>query len=158
MATTPASHPPFFCRKRLHFMMAAKPSYDNFRVIIVGGGLAGLTLANALEQAGVQYVLLEARDDLAPNVGASMGIMSNGSRILDQLGCYDAIAELAYGIKWAGDHRETGHLIHPKSDGPQLSLQRSASGWISSRFAHPQDEDFRVVLQSLRIDPDVEFL
>src|SRR3954468_9701513 len=35
---------------------------DVDRVIIVGAGWAGLTLANALRNAGVEYVLLEARD------------------------------------------------------------------------------------------------
>ena len=35
---------------------------DVERVIIVGAGWAGLTLANALRNAGVPYVLLEARD------------------------------------------------------------------------------------------------
>jgi 2-polyprenyl-6-methoxyphenol hydroxylase-like FAD-dependent oxidoreductase len=64
-----------------------------FQVIIAGGGVAGLTLANALEKAGIDYVLLEARDDIAPKVGASIGIFQNGVRILDQLGCFEAIEQ-----------------------------------------------------------------
>ena len=32
------------------------------RVIVVGAGIAGLTVANALAQAGIEYVVLEARD------------------------------------------------------------------------------------------------
>src|SRR4051794_40214734 len=35
---------------------------DPERVIVVGAGWAGLTLANALRNAGVDHVLLEARD------------------------------------------------------------------------------------------------
>ena len=62
-----------------------------FRVIIGGGGIAGLTLANALEQAGIDYVLLESRDTITPQVGASIGLFANGCRIFDQLGCYDSI-------------------------------------------------------------------
>ncbi len=31
------------------------------RVLVVGGGIAGLTVANALHHAGVEYVVLEAR-------------------------------------------------------------------------------------------------
>lgn len=50
-----------------------------------------MTLANALEKAGIDYILLEARNDIAPKVGASIGIFQNGSRILDQLGCLNAI-------------------------------------------------------------------
>lgn len=66
---------------------------DRFRVIIAGGGISGLTLAIALEKANIDYVLLEARDTITPNVGASIGIFQNGTRILDQLGCLDEIAE-----------------------------------------------------------------
>src|SRR5690348_16729429 len=32
------------------------------RVVVVGAGIAGLTVANALAHAGVEYVVLEARD------------------------------------------------------------------------------------------------
>src|SRR2546423_101370 len=35
---------------------------DVERVIVVGAGWAGLTLANALRNAGVDHVVLEARD------------------------------------------------------------------------------------------------
>ena len=66
---------------------------DRFRVIIAGGGISGLTLANALEKANIDYVLLEARDTIAPQVGASIGFFQNGGRILDQLGCFDEIRE-----------------------------------------------------------------
>ncbi|KAL6703175.1 hypothetical protein ACN47E_010168 [Coniothyrium glycines] len=64
------------------------------RVIIAGGSIAGLTLANILEQLGVDYLLLEKYKQIAPNLGASIAIFPNGYRILDQLGCYDAITEL----------------------------------------------------------------
>lgn len=102
-----------------------KPSQeDTFRVIIVGGGLGGLALASALDLGGIDFVLLEARDVINPAVGASMGLMGNGLRIMDQLGCYDDIADLSYGIKRSGDHDATGGLIHPRSDAPQLGQMR----------------------------------
>ncbi|KAF2824862.1 FAD binding domain protein [Ophiobolus disseminans] len=62
-----------------------------FRVIIGGGGISGLTLANALEKADIDYVLLESRDTITPQVGASIGFYANGGRILDQLGCYEQL-------------------------------------------------------------------
>lgn len=65
----------------------------DFRVIIVGGGVSGLTLANALERADIDYVLLESREEIAPFVGASIAISANGGRVLDQLGCYETILE-----------------------------------------------------------------
>lgn len=64
---------------------------SKMRVLIVGGGIAGLTLANMLEKFGIDYLLFEAHGDIAPAVGASIGLFPNGLRILDQLGCYDRI-------------------------------------------------------------------
>ncbi|KAI0202487.1 hypothetical protein F4808DRAFT_459082 [Astrocystis sublimbata] len=72
-------------------MAANGKSATKFRVIIVGGSVAGLTLALCLERAGIDYVVLEARREISPQVGASIGIFSNGARILDQLGVYDTI-------------------------------------------------------------------
>ena len=67
------------------------------RVLIAGGSVAGLALANSLEQAGIDYLVLEQWHEIAPEVGASIGIFPNGFRILDQLGCYDAITSLNEG-------------------------------------------------------------
>lgn len=61
------------------------------RVITVGGGVSGLTLASALEKADVEYVLLESREEFAPSLGACIAINGNGGRILNQLGCYEPI-------------------------------------------------------------------
>ncbi|ETI28406.1 hypothetical protein G647_00855 [Cladophialophora carrionii CBS 160.54] len=74
-----------------------------FKVTIVGGGVAGLTLANALEQAKVEYVLLESKGQFAPAVGASIAIGANGNRVLDQLGCYDTL------------ERHTDPLVHTRT-------------------------------------------
>ncbi|EEY23119.1 FAD binding domain-containing protein [Verticillium alfalfae VaMs.102] len=63
----------------------------DFKVIIVGGGVAGLALANMLEQYGWDYLILESHSAIAPQVGASIGMFPNGLRILDQLGLYDPI-------------------------------------------------------------------
>jgi len=52
-----------------------------FRAIIAGGGVAGLLLANALERGGIDYVLLERRNELAANVGASIAMIPMGCRV-----------------------------------------------------------------------------
>lgn len=52
--------------------MTAKPP---FKVIIVGGSIAGLTLAHCLSKAGIDYIVLEKRKHIAPQEGASIGIL-----------------------------------------------------------------------------------
>jgi 2-polyprenyl-6-methoxyphenol hydroxylase-like FAD-dependent oxidoreductase len=56
---------------------------NELKVVIVGGGVAGLSLANMLEKASINYSLLEAHPDLASQVGASIALLPNGLRILD---------------------------------------------------------------------------
>ena len=64
---------------------------SHLRIVIVGGGVAGLALASALEKADIDYVLLEGRSGIAPFLGASIAVAANGFRILDQLGCAGTI-------------------------------------------------------------------
>ncbi|KAB8261873.1 hypothetical protein BDV32DRAFT_157866 [Aspergillus pseudonomiae] len=74
---------------------------DHFRVVIVGGSVAGLTLAHCLEQAGINHVVLEKSPDLSPQAGASIGIIPNGARILDQLGLFDAVEKMTHPLSMA---------------------------------------------------------
>jgi 2-polyprenyl-6-methoxyphenol hydroxylase-like FAD-dependent oxidoreductase len=68
---------------------------SDLRVIIVGGSVAGLTLAHSLQRSGIKYIVLESRNEIAPQVGASIGILGNGARVLDQLGLFDDISAMA---------------------------------------------------------------
>ena len=62
-----------------------------FRVLIVGGSITGLSLAIMLERNNIAFLVLEAYPEIAPQAGASIGLQPNGLRILDQLGCYEAL-------------------------------------------------------------------
>lgn len=61
------------------------------KVIIAGGSVAGLTLANCFEKAGIDYILLEKGARIVYEGGASIGLMANGLRIMDQLDVFEAI-------------------------------------------------------------------
>jgi 2-polyprenyl-6-methoxyphenol hydroxylase-like FAD-dependent oxidoreductase len=65
-----------------------------FTVIIIGGSVAGLTLANILERYDIEYILLEKYKEIGPQLGASIGILPYGSQVLDQLGLEGQIASL----------------------------------------------------------------
>ncbi|CAH0023459.1 unnamed protein product [Clonostachys rhizophaga] len=90
------------------------PSPTEFKIIIVGGGVAGLTLANMLEKFGLDYVLLESHEAIAPQVGASIGLFPNGLRILDQIGIHDEIKDVFKGnVPYAKTHsrNQTGKVV-----------------------------------------------
>jgi len=55
---------------------------SNFRVIVVGGGVAGLTASHALQKANIDHVVLERHLEPAPPAGASIAIYPHGARIL----------------------------------------------------------------------------
>ncbi|KAI5240624.1 FAD/NAD(P)-binding domain-containing protein [Aureobasidium subglaciale] len=136
------------------------------KIIIAGGGIAGLTLANALEQANIDYILLERRRELAPQVGASIGIMSNGARvgtsllklldldiahiaqIMDQLGCRDVLYAC---VRWQTvDQAQRGfetHEIQVEYDDktllPECLLTKKRSGY---GFAFSDRQDILQVL------------
>lgn len=89
---------------RLSVTMGSYPRH-HITVGIVGGGIAGLALARMLELSGISYCLWEAYSQFAPPAGASVGLMPNGLRILDQLQMIDKINE--YNVKrkvW--EHRD----------------------------------------------------
>ena len=61
------------------------------RVIIVGGGIAGLSAAIALRRTGNEAVVLEQAPRVDP-VGAGITLFANGMRALDRLGVGKAVA------------------------------------------------------------------
>ncbi|KAJ5731602.1 Monooxygenase FAD-binding [Penicillium malachiteum] len=96
-------------------MAETKPK--NFRVIIVGGSIAGLTLAHCLVHHGIDFVVLEGRDEIAPQEGASISIYANASLAVDQLGILDDIlAEvepLEYVYNWSDKGKLLSYLTTP---------------------------------------------
>jgi salicylate hydroxylase len=70
--------------------MAAKQA----RIAIVGAGIGGLTLALALRQRGLAADLYEQTSELK-EIGAAVSLSANGSRELERLGCFQAIAALS---------------------------------------------------------------
>ena len=78
-------------------------------VLIVGGGLAGSTLAHALAQTSLSTVLVETRDPSQleqPSFDGRATALANGSqRILESLGLWDRVA--ADGPQPTPDRRDT---------------------------------------------------
>jgi 2-polyprenyl-6-methoxyphenol hydroxylase-like FAD-dependent oxidoreductase len=61
-------------------------------VVIIGGGVVGLTTANALRQAGVEATVYERVDDVAASqIGAGLGLAYNATRVLRKIGLLDSV-------------------------------------------------------------------
>jgi 2-polyprenyl-6-methoxyphenol hydroxylase-like FAD-dependent oxidoreductase len=69
------------------------------KVLIIGGSVTGLTLAAIFERYGIDYALLEKHADVTPALGASIGLLAHGSRVLDQLGCFEELLPFGNGIE-----------------------------------------------------------
>ncbi|KAI0095927.1 putative monooxygenase [Daldinia grandis] len=62
-----------------------------FRIIIVGGGLVGLTTAHILSKTDIDFVILERHEDLAPELGSLLSLWPPTCRIFDQLDLQDKL-------------------------------------------------------------------
>ncbi|KAF7172378.1 hypothetical protein CNMCM5623_004586 [Aspergillus felis] len=98
----------------------------NNTITILGGSIAGLTLAHCLRRANIDHVVLEKRTEIAPQEGAFLGIWPNGASVLDQLGLYDELEKLTTPI-----HRM--HIAYP--DG--FSFSGSLPKIVHERFGYP---------------------
>ena len=80
------------------------------RVLIIGGGIGGLTAAIALTRAGIDVEVYERVADMAP-VGAGISLWKNALVALDRVGVYEAVR--AYGVvgSGAGLRRWDGRLL-----------------------------------------------
>lgn len=108
------------------------------RVIIVGGGIAGLTLAGALEKGGIDFVLLEARSLFDPQVGASIALNAASMRILDQIGAAQDIISQTAPVKVSKVHRSDGTLVMP----PAITFQILKARYVNSaRYENASAED-----------------
>jgi 2-polyprenyl-6-methoxyphenol hydroxylase-like FAD-dependent oxidoreductase len=68
---------------------------DQLTAVVAGGGIAGLTSAVALIQAGWQVTVLERAPALG-EVGAGLGLTGNGLGVLDAIGVGDSVRAAGY--------------------------------------------------------------
>jgi 5-methylphenazine-1-carboxylate 1-monooxygenase len=102
------------------------------RVIIVGGGIGGLSLALSLHQAGIKARLYEVVRDPLP-LGVGINLQPTAVRELTELGLGDALAETGIATQRLNLCNKFGQLIHSEPRGlaagyrwPQISIHRGA--------------------------------
>jgi FAD-dependent urate hydroxylase len=80
------------------------------RILIVGGGIAGLSLATALHRQGFAPELVE-RGERWPSVGAAINLPANGPRVLGQLGLGNAVAAASAVLPYWGFFSQQGEPL-----------------------------------------------
>ena len=85
------------------------------RVAIIGGGIGGLTAANALSQAGIEVAVYEAAAELR-EIGAGVALHANAMRVLRAIGVEDAVRKVAGRSQWQITRNwKTGRVISKSS-------------------------------------------
>lgn len=104
---------------------------DDCDVLIVGGGIGGLTLALSLHQAGISSCVFEAAPEVQP-LGVGINILPHGMRELCELGLQDALAACAIETRELSFYSRHGQFIYKEPRGryagydwPQLSIHRA---------------------------------
>ncbi|KAI3395966.1 hypothetical protein diail_605 [Diaporthe ilicicola] len=93
-----------------------------FRVIIIGGGPVGLTAAHALLAAGIDFLVLEARDTFTPEEGASLLAYASTQRVWHQLGLRGAMQARACPVDTRSSADHAGNVF--RRGGPSALHRR----------------------------------
>ena len=112
--------------------MRKSTSTGRLHAAIVGGGIGGLSAANALRQRGVQVTVYEQAKALA-EVGAGLSIFPNSLRQLERMGFRDALAAVGAHVGPGSEYyRMDGTVVGP-------ILTTDSSGWNGRYGMHRAD-------------------
>jgi 2-polyprenyl-6-methoxyphenol hydroxylase-like FAD-dependent oxidoreductase len=99
-------------------------------VLVIGGGIGGLTLALSLHQAGIPCRVFEAAPEVKP-LGVGINLLPHGTRELTELGLQDALAKVAVQTSALAFYNRFGQFIYSEPRGlragyewPQFSIHR----------------------------------
>ncbi|KAI1137911.1 FAD/NAD(P)-binding domain-containing protein [Hypoxylon sp. FL0543] len=108
----------------------------NFRVIIVGGGPVGLTMANTLAKAGVDFVVLESRPAVAEDQGASLVLGPQSMRVLAQIGILDRLQRIGAEILETRFNNATDGRVYKKMPARELAISNYGCATYMFNRAH----------------------
>src|SRR5690348_11332121 len=104
------------------------------RVAIIGGGIGGLTAANALSRAGIEVAVYEAAAELR-EIGAGVALHPNAMKVLRAIGVEDGVRAVAGRSQWQVLRNwKTGRVI-----GKTSRRQQAASLGIEGATVHRAD-------------------
>lgn len=80
------------------------------KVLIIGGGIGGLTLGLALQKAKIPFEIFERAPELK-EVGAGVGLWTNAVKVFDHLGIGDKIRAIGQPLQLAELGNEMGRIL-----------------------------------------------
>jgi 2-polyprenyl-6-methoxyphenol hydroxylase-like FAD-dependent oxidoreductase len=99
-------------------------------ILIIGGGIGGLTLGLALHRVGIGCRIFEAAPEIRP-IGVGINLLPHATRELAALGLEEALARVAVATKESAFFNRFGQLIYSEPVGrhagyrwPQFSIHR----------------------------------
>jgi 5-methylphenazine-1-carboxylate 1-monooxygenase len=132
------------------------------RVIVVGGGIGGLSLALSLHQAGIAVRLCEAVRDLRP-LGVGINLQPAAVRELTELGLGAELAEIGVPTRQLSYFNKFGQLVWSEARGlaagykwPQYSIHRGRLQMVLLRAVRERigQENFRSGLRLQSFEQD----
>ncbi|MGH3284683.1 MAG: FAD-dependent oxidoreductase, partial [Streptosporangiaceae bacterium] len=104
------------------------------RVAIIGGGIGGLTAANALSRAGIDVAVYEAAAELK-EIGAGVALHPNAMKVLRAVGVEDNVRRVEGRSQWQVMRNwKTGRIIAKTS-----RQQQAASFGMQGATVHRAD-------------------
>ena len=91
------------------------------RVAIIGGGIGGLTAANALSRAGIEVAVYEAAAELK-EIGAGVALHANAMRVLRAIGVEDGVRKIAGRSEYMVTRTWKGRVISKTSRAQSAAL------------------------------------
>ena len=114
-------------------------SSKSMRIVIVGAGVGGLTLALLLRRRGVLAEVVEQAPELR-EVGAGVGLAANATRVLQHLGLGEGLAQAS---------TEPTEVIHRDGRSGHRIAAHPVGGWYRQAFGAPWCGMHRIALQEL---------
>ena len=111
-------------------------------IIIVGGGIGGLSAALALAKQGVKSIVLERAPEIM-EIGAGIQLGPNGFRAFSRLGVSQAMDEICF--------RPDAIRLMDSVSGEELSRQ-TLGQIFEARFGHPYRVAYRADVQQVLLD------